>query len=31
MCDWRLEPGSFPEVHIFLAASEEHVQGVHDL
>jgi hypothetical protein len=23
-----LEPGSFPEVHLFLAYTEEHVQGM---
>jgi hypothetical protein len=27
-CDCRMEPGSFPEVHLFLAAMEEHVQGM---
>jgi hypothetical protein len=28
MCDCRSEPGSFPEVHLFLTTSEEHAQGV---
>ena len=31
MCYCRLEPGSFLEVHLFLATSKEHVQGVQDL
>jgi hypothetical protein len=31
MGDCRMEPGSFPEVHLFLTATEEYVQGVQDL
>jgi hypothetical protein len=31
MCDCRMKPGSFPEVHLFLTATEEHVQGVQAL
>jgi hypothetical protein len=31
MCDCRMEPGSFPEAHLFLIAMEEHAQGVQDL
>ena len=31
MCDCRSELGSFPEVHLFLATSEEHAQGMQDL
>jgi hypothetical protein len=28
MRDCRTEPGSFPKVHLFLVATEEHAQGV---
>jgi hypothetical protein len=27
MCDCRMEPGSFPEVHLFLAVTEEMRKG----
>ena len=28
MCDCRTEPGSIPEVHLFLTVTEEYAQGV---
>ena len=31
MCDCRIEPGSFPEVRLFLTITEEYAQGVQTL